>query len=288
MEKVSLIIPLYNAGAYFEEMLRSVLMQTYPNIQLLVVDDGSTDRSADIFYRYENELKGRLTEVLFFRHQCNKGAASAMNTALPYCTGEYLAWVDADDWMSENNITKKVQFLREHPGYAIMRCDGMQIDIRTGKKETLARACDKEVRCLFEDLLFSKTYCHCGCYLVRAEAFFSCYPQRQIPESRQGQNMQMLLPPLSLGECGYLDEVLYFYRIHGANHSQSFVTFPQRMERVDGFEKLQLEILPHCNCDREVYDRMIREYWSTERTNLRRQYLRAVRNTLQRKGKHEE
>jgi len=288
MEKVSLIIPLYNAGAYFEEMLQSILTQTYPNIQLLVVDDGSIDDSAGVFYRYENELKSKLTEVLFFQHECNQGAASAMNTALPYCTGEYLAWVDADDWMSENNIAKKVQFLQEHPEFVIMRCDGMQIDMQNGKKETLAQESDKEIKCRFEDLLFSKTYCHCGCYLVRAEAFFSCYPQRQIPVSRQGQNMQMLLPPLSLGECGYLDEVLYFYRIHGANHARSFVSFPQRMERVNGFEKLQLDILPHCNCDRETYSRMIREYWNRERMCLRRQYLQAVKNTLQRKEKHEE
>lgn len=287
MKKVSLIIPLYNAGLYFEDMLKSILEQSYRCIELIVVDDGSEDESAQIFACYRERLKEQLHTVVFLSHDKNCGAACAMNTALPYCTGEYLMWADADDILDPENIAKKVAYLETNPEFVIVRCNGIQQDMNTGKFCDLAKLEDKKIQSVFEGLLFSHTYCHCGCYMVRSEAFFSCYPQRRIPVSRQGQNMQMLLPPASLSECGFIDEKLYTYRIHSTNHSRSFVTYPQKVERYHGFEVMQLEVLPHCNCDQKIWSERIQQYWKCEREKLQKDYLCRIRRKLNGDKKNE-
>ena len=277
MKKVSLMIPVYNAGDYLAEMLESVLGQTYPSIELILVNDGSTDHSADVFASYEERLKVTLDSVTFLSHAKNCSASSAMNTALPYCTGEYLMWADADDILQPENITKKVEFLEIHTDLVMVRSNGIQIDLKTGEMCELARPEDKKQQSVFENLMFSKTYCHCGCYMVRSDAFFNCYPNRRIPISRQGQNMQMLLPPASLSDCGYIDELLYVYRIHETNHSRSFVTYQQQLERYKGFYSLQMEVLPYCSCDEAVWDAKIAQYWKKEIANLQKMYLWEIR-----------
>lgn len=285
MSAVSLIVPVYNAGEFFPSMLESVLAQTHGDIQLIVVNDGSTDGSAAVFRQFEPRLRERLSSVLWLEHGSNQSASQAMNTALPHCTGEYLMWADADDLLAPENVASKAAFLDAHPEFALVRCSGIQTDLNTGEEQELAKPSDKHAQDVFEALLTSGTYCHCGCYMVRADAFFDCYPDRRIPVSRQGQNMQMLLPPASLSRCGYIDERLYTYRIHEKNHSRSFVTYPARLERINGFEAMQLQVLPHCRVDQTLWAQRVEQIWSTARDNLRREYVLRIRQNVKRGGR---
>ena len=277
MNKVSVIIPIYNAEPYLSEMLDSILAQTWQNIQLVAVNDGSSDRSEDIFLRYEPELKEKLSEVIYLRHEQNLGASAAVNTALPFSDGEYLFWADADDVLMPDNIRKKAEYLDQFPSLAMVRNNGLLFQQESRQYSEIAKPEDKRVRPIFEDLLFSATFCNAGCYMLRSEVFFSCYPDKKIPVSRQGQNMQLLLPPASLSDCGYIDDLLYLYRIHTTNHSRSFSRFPDMLERKKGFEQLQLEILPHCHCDPEYWEAKIHNYWQQETENLKQSYLDAIR-----------
>ena len=279
MKTVSIIIPVYNAEEHLHMMLDSVLSQTYPHIQLIIVDDGSEDGSKDVIKEYEPRLKKRFSTVVCF-HNENMSASQAMNTALPHVNGEYLMWADADDLLSADNVAKKVQYLEQHPELVMVRSNGIQIDLNTGAQTELAKEDDKRTQWIFDKLMFSQTYCHCGCYMVRSDAFFSCYPQKKIAVSRQGQNMQMQLPPASLSECGYIDEFLYTYKIHSTNHSRSFVTYPQQVARANGFEEMQLKVIANCRCDIEEWAQKIKNYWSGVRDNLRREYAIIVRNKM--------
>ena len=91
---VSVIIPLYNAEAFLAQAIESVLGQTHPPQQVLVIDDGSTDQSAQIAQRY-----GAAVELV---QQPNAGCAHARNRGVALATGDYLAFLDADDyWVSE-------------------------------------------------------------------------------------------------------------------------------------------------------------------------------------------
>lgn len=103
---VSVIIPAYNAAQFIERTLRSVLNQTYSNLEVLVIDDGSTDATADIVQRFVS----RDSRVAYFK-QPNAGVAAARNYGIAKSKGHFIAPVDADDIWHATNIEKQVHLL---------------------------------------------------------------------------------------------------------------------------------------------------------------------------------
>ncbi len=98
-EKVSVIIPVYNGEKYLDNCIKSVANQTYKNLEIIVIDDGSTDRTVDICEEWKE--KDHRVRVL---HKPNGGRGSARNAGLAMATGEYIHFVDADDWIEEDAI----------------------------------------------------------------------------------------------------------------------------------------------------------------------------------------
>ncbi|WP_259681110.1 glycosyltransferase family 2 protein [Limosilactobacillus fermentum] len=92
MEKVSIIIPAYNAEKYLEQCLDSVCEQTYKNIEILIVNDGSTDSTGKIIEKYASKD----SRIQFF-HNENHGVSYSRNYAIEHSTGTYIAPVDSDD-----------------------------------------------------------------------------------------------------------------------------------------------------------------------------------------------
>jgi glycosyltransferase involved in cell wall biosynthesis len=111
---VSVIIPVYNCERYLAEAIESVLAQTYRPIEVIVVDDGSTDSSGDIARSYKE---------LHYIYQPNQGVAVARNAGLAATDGEFIAFLDADDLWLPNKLRVQVDYLLEHPhiGYTIGR-----------------------------------------------------------------------------------------------------------------------------------------------------------------------
>lgn len=97
--KISVIVPVYNVERYITECLESLIHQTYQNLEILLVDDGSTDRSGSICDEY-GERDSRIIVI----HQKNGGAAAAKNTGLDHVTGTYLAFADSDDWLERDAL----------------------------------------------------------------------------------------------------------------------------------------------------------------------------------------
>jgi glycosyltransferase involved in cell wall biosynthesis len=103
---ISVIIPAYNAGRFLAEAIDSVLQQDIEVMEIIVVDDGSTDNTGEV-------AKSRPVKYIF---QENGGVASAMNTGIEASTGSYLASIDADDLWTEGKLQRQLQVLDEHAG----------------------------------------------------------------------------------------------------------------------------------------------------------------------------
>jgi glycosyltransferase involved in cell wall biosynthesis len=99
---VSIIIPCYNHGRYLAKAIQSVYSQTYPFVEAVVVDDGSIDNTKAVCFEYPK---------VKYVYQSNSGLAAARNTGIKQATGEYLVFLDADDWLFEDGIKLNLDFL---------------------------------------------------------------------------------------------------------------------------------------------------------------------------------
>ena len=107
MPKVSVIIPTYNYGKYIEKAIDSVLAQTYKDFEIIVVDDGSTDNTREIIEtRYKDKVR--------YFYQENKGAPVARNKGIKESMGEYLVFLDADDWLMPMALLSRLEYLKKH------------------------------------------------------------------------------------------------------------------------------------------------------------------------------
>lgn len=109
---VSVIIPAYNAEKYIKDSIDSILNQTYKNIEIIVIDDGSTDNTKKILKGYEDKIR------YFF--QVNKGPSSARNAGIGIAKGELIAYQDADDVSMRERIEKEVNYLLDNPTVAMV------------------------------------------------------------------------------------------------------------------------------------------------------------------------
>lgn len=94
MKKISIIVPVYNVEKYVEKCIQSLINQSYKNIEIILVDDGSNDRSNKIIDEYA-KVDSRILTI----HQRNKGVSAARNAGLKVATGEYVGFVDPDDYV---------------------------------------------------------------------------------------------------------------------------------------------------------------------------------------------
>jgi glycosyltransferase involved in cell wall biosynthesis len=98
---VSILIPAYNAGKWIKETIKSALDQTWPNKEIIIVNDGSTDHTLSIAKRFE-------TQIVKVISQDNAGGCAARNKALEYAQGEYIQWLDSDDLLAPNKISAQM------------------------------------------------------------------------------------------------------------------------------------------------------------------------------------
>lgn len=110
-ELVSIIVPVYNAGKFIRETMDSVLAQTYPHWELLLVEDGSSDGSADVIEEYIAK-KGE-SRIRLIRQPSNQGAARARNKGLEEASGRYIAYLDADDLWTPEKLEHELRFMEE-------------------------------------------------------------------------------------------------------------------------------------------------------------------------------
>lgn len=110
MKKVSVIVPVYNAERFIEVGINSVLNQTYKNIELLLIDDGSKDSSLSILKKYEKKHK----DIIKVFHKKNSGVGDTRNYGIEKSSGDYITFMDADDYLDENYIETMIESIGDN------------------------------------------------------------------------------------------------------------------------------------------------------------------------------
>jgi len=104
---VSVIIPVYNGETFVDEAIDSVIHQKYEPLEIIIVDDGSTDRTAEVIRGYGEKVQ--------YRYQSNTGPAAARNSGLRVASGDVMAFIDADDLWPEGKLALQINRLQQEP-----------------------------------------------------------------------------------------------------------------------------------------------------------------------------
>lgn len=161
---VSVVTPVHNAGRYIKQAIESTLAQTYRPLELIMVDDGSTDNGPSVMQEFASNPK-----VKIIRHATNAGIITARQTAINHATGDYIAVLDADDyWPDHDKLAKQIAFLNTHLDYSLVGSNADLVDQSGNKKDILKYPeRDKTIR---QQLLIRNCFVHSS-IMFRREAY---------------------------------------------------------------------------------------------------------------------
>lgn len=205
---VSVIVASYNHGPYIEACIESILAQTYTNVELLVVDDGSTDDSVARIHRLQE------VHPFEFRVQSNQGLSRTLNAAIDASNGSLIAPFGSDDVMFPERLAIQVAYLRDKPDVGICAGGIQEID-ETGQQRGAPQHFGLR-RLDFDDVFQArKRGAPAPTLLFRREAL------ERVGGFDPSIRLEDLLIELKITRAGYfidvLDDVLAYYRVHGRN-----------------------------------------------------------------------
>lgn len=195
MPKVSVILPVYNGEARIENALRSVLAQRFDDFEILVIDDGSTDRTAEIV-KFWSEKDSR---VIYSKNEQNLGIQKSLNKGLHLARGEYIARIDDDDeWAFDDKLSKQVAFLDHHPDYVLLGTGTIVVD-ENGKEifRFLTTEKDEDIR---KEILGKNCFTHAS-VMFRKSVALSLGGYDESFETRHAEDYDLWL---KLGKLGKL------------------------------------------------------------------------------------
>jgi glycosyltransferase involved in cell wall biosynthesis len=208
---ISVVIPAYNAEKYLEETLASVRAQTFQDYEILVVDDGSTDRTVQIASDYDD------VQLLL---QQNRGSAAARNTGIRAASGAYVAFLDADDIWLPSKLEKQVAYLQAHPRIEWSYTDASVFDMRTGR--TICRI-GRRIRLHEGEILrplLLRSFIPSATPVVKKTALMEAGLFDESRERRFAEDWSMWLRIAERHAVKLIDEPLAMIRMHADNRSR--------------------------------------------------------------------
>ena len=195
---VSIIMPTYNTAKFISETIESVLAQTYPNWELIIVDDCSTDDTDAVVCPYLVDDR-----IRYIKNEKNSGAAVSRNRALREAKGKWVAFLDSDDLWFPEKLEKHISFMKDN-GYHFSYTNYVEIDEESkpnGKSVTGPKRITKHGM---------YNYCWMGCLTVMYDA--ETVGLIQITDIKKNNDYAMWLKVCKKADCYLLDETLAKYR----------------------------------------------------------------------------
>lgn len=259
---VSIISPCFNGGKYLDDYFQGILSQKHKNIELIFVNDGSTDDTEEKALEYGELLKKQGMRFVYV-YQNNSGQAAAINKGLQIFSGDFLTWLDSDDIMLPENISKKLDFLMKNKayGFAISEIQYVNENDTETKVGSAKRIKPNNEDNYFRDLIYSHNVVWGpGTILVRREVVVDAIPNLQIYESRGGQNWQLMLPITYHSKVGYVEEELLKVVCHNDSHSRTARSLEENLNREESF----IDICQRTICNINCMSNSEKEYWCRE------------------------
>lgn len=220
---VSIVVPCYNHERYIKKTIVSIMNQTYDNIELIVVDDGSQDNSVKII----NDLNEKYNFKFF--PQKNKGLIKTLNNTIEnYTKGKYICCVASDDYFHEEKIEKQVSFLEDNNHYQMCYTNVITID---NDNNFIERISSKRYKSgdLFELIYSGKMY------IPAPSVMFT----RNIYNKVNGYSTEYKIEDLAMWlkislqtKIGHIDEYLTYYRLHDNNTHKKTVFMIKETEKI--------------------------------------------------------
>lgn len=238
MDKISVIIPVYNVEGYLKECLDSIINQTYDNLQIIIIDDGSNDNSGIICDEYA-KIDSRITVI----HQDNGGLSDARNTGLDLAIGEYISFVDSDDFISCDYFEFLLNNLIKYDS-DISCCAAYKYHSKDNYKSSYVNEVKKMTNneAIFH-LIIEDSYCSHAAWakLYKRQLFNKIrFPKGKIHED-------LIVVPRLVGDSKsviYNGQPKYFFRMREGSITRSGFS-KKSLDQVFGYELLQEYITNH-------------------------------------------
>ncbi len=215
MPAVSVVVTAYNAERWIEETIRSVLAQTWRDLELVVVDDGSTDATAQIVKRYGAPVR--------YLHQENQGQPAARNAGIRAARGRYVAFLDADDLWLPTKLERQMSLFEDDPDLAWCYTDAFLFDSKTGRTmQTASQANSLHEGDILRPLLLAN-FIASPTPVVRRDVFEEVGYFDQAPAVRGGggEDWDMWLRIAARHPIGLVRAPLAKYRLHHTSMTQA-------------------------------------------------------------------
>lgn len=215
---ISVVIPLFNSSYYIRETITSIINQTYPHWELICIDDGSTDNSADIIRSFHDH------RIRYISNHKNSGIAYSRNRGVREAKGLYIAFIDSDDIAHPERLEKQVSFLQNQPEVDVLFTRIRQVDVYGNPSGSWK---EDEETTTEESILTTLPYINC---LAQPSAMgkkevFSQFPYRG--EYKDSEDYALWLELLVAGKrFSKLDEALTDYRIRPTSETQRSIKDP--------------------------------------------------------------
>ena len=195
--RVSIITCVYNGEKYISKLLDSVLNMGYPNIEHIIINDGSTDSTEEIVMKYAELYKSKENFNLYIKYikQENMGLGGATNTGLKQITGEFWTWINCDDWYVPLAFFKPVELLIAKKKLDYVQMNGLHYNPVTGKQRK-ALVDKRKMRCnnkykLYIDFCYVENFMYL-LFICRTASYKKICPSMQIYGSKYTQDTQFV------------------------------------------------------------------------------------------------
>jgi glycosyltransferase involved in cell wall biosynthesis len=203
---VSVVIPTYNRAQYIAETIESVLAQTYPNLEIIVIDDGSTDNTEEVVSKFIPKIQ--------YIKQKNSERGASRNHGLRLAKGEYISFLDSDDLWLPDKINEELNFFLKNLSVGVVYSDAIQIAAEGNPLKFLKR---KTFSGKVTEKLLENNFVSMGAHLIRTDAIRKIDGFREERELSGSEDWEMWIRLSTITDFAHLHKTTSKIRTHPAN-----------------------------------------------------------------------